>query len=135
MPHNLYLAMKRLTHVTNKLLANKLNEKYEEVPLGWLGDKSIQAVPEYEKPSYGLYLFHRPVIKEKNSSTPVRPLFDALAKIQNHPSLNQCLHYSPNLTELIPDTLLRFRDKFGAVADIKKAFLQICICKEDPDFF
>ena len=49
LPDNLYLVKKRLTNVTNKLLANNLFEKYEEVLSGWLGDKIIEEVPECEK--------------------------------------------------------------------------------------
>ena len=49
LPDNLYLAKKRLINVTNKLLTNNLYEKYEEVLLGWLGDKIIEEAPECEK--------------------------------------------------------------------------------------
>ena len=103
--------------------------------LRWLEDEVIEEVPESEKSFYGHYLPHRPVLKE-NSTTPVRPVFDASARIQNRPPLNQCLHCGSNLIELIPDILLPFREnKFGVVADIKKAFLQISIRKEERDFF
>ena len=111
--------------------ANNLYEKYEEVLLGWLGDKIIEEVRECEKSFFGHYFPHRPVIKE-NSTIPVLPVFDTSARIQNHPSFNQCQHCRPNLVELIPDILLRFREnQFFVVADIKKAFLQINIRKED----
>ncbi|UYV81093.1 hypothetical protein LAZ67_19002754, partial [Cordylochernes scorpioides] len=41
----------------------------------------------------------------------------------------------PNLLELIPDIMLRFRlNKIGVVADIEKAFLQISVAKEDRQF-
>ncbi|UYV65880.1 hypothetical protein LAZ67_3005787 [Cordylochernes scorpioides] len=50
-------------------------------------------------------------------------------------SLNDCLAKGPNLLELIPDIMLRFRlNKIGIVADIEKAFLQISVAKEDRKF-
>ncbi|XP_055944433.1 uncharacterized protein LOC129975391 [Argiope bruennichi] len=85
--------------------------------------------------SYGNYLPHRAVIKLSSSTTPIRPVFDASARLANYPSLNQCLECGPNLIELIPNILLRFREgQLGVIADIRKAFLQISIRKEDRDF-
>ncbi|GBN21968.1 hypothetical protein AVEN_107037-1 [Araneus ventricosus] len=55
--------------------------------------------------------------------------------MKGHPSLNESLHSGSNLIELIPDILLRFREKkIGVTADIRKSFLQISICKGDRDF-
>ncbi|UYV79156.1 hypothetical protein LAZ67_17001281, partial [Cordylochernes scorpioides] len=46
-----------------------------------------------------------------------------------------CLAKGPNLLELIPDIMLRFRlNKIGVIADIEKAFLQISVAKEDRKF-
>ncbi|GFX62253.1 uncharacterized protein TNCV_3306271 [Trichonephila clavipes] len=69
------------------------------------------------------------------STTTIPSVFDASARLANYPSLNQCLACGPNLIELIPDILLRFRKrKFGVIAGIRKAFLQIKILKADRDF-
>ena len=61
-------------------------------------------------------------------------MFDASARERGQPSLNQCLEKSMNLIETIPTLLLHFRlQKIGIVVDIRKAFLQISLCREDRD--
>jgi len=62
-------------------------------------------------------------------------VYDASCKTGRHPSLNQCLEKGPNLLELIPSILLRFReDRIGVVSDIRKAFQMIEVAEEDRDF-
>ncbi|UYV64637.1 hypothetical protein LAZ67_3001419 [Cordylochernes scorpioides] len=71
----------------------------------------------------------------ESNTTPVRPVFDASCKTKGGWSLNDCLAKGPNLLELIPDIMLRFRlNKIGVIADIEKAFLQISVAKEDRQF-
>ena len=60
---NLYLAKKRFTNVTQKLLVNKIYEKYKEVFISQLDDKILEKVAEFEISFYGYYLHHRPVAK------------------------------------------------------------------------
>jgi len=88
-------------------------------------------VHEVDRESY--YLPHRPVVK-REGTTRIRPVFDASAKKKETPSLNQCLETGPNLIELVPALLHRFREKrIGVTADIAKAFLQINVSPSDRD--
>ncbi|XP_035232026.1 uncharacterized protein LOC118203844 [Stegodyphus dumicola] len=76
----------------------------------------------------------RAVVKE-NSSTSIRPVFNASSHSPGYPSLNDCLSTGPNLIEIIPSILNRFRKNYvGVTSDIEKAFLQISIREKDRDF-
>ena len=69
------------------------------------------------------HLSHGPVIKDDRVTSKVRIVFDASPKIEG-PSLNDCLHPRPSLTETLLSVILRFRaNKIVFVADIERAFL------------
>ncbi|KAF2891311.1 hypothetical protein ILUMI_14862, partial [Ignelater luminosus] len=72
------------------------------------------------------------------SSTPIRPVFDALARDhtnRNSVSLNQYSKRGLNLIEKIPAILARFRmNRLCIVADIQRAFLQLTIAPENRDY-
>ncbi|GFX41115.1 integrase_H2C2 domain-containing protein [Trichonephila clavipes] len=107
---------------------------YEEVFNEWENEDIIEKVESHQEIDEEHYLPHRPVFKE-NSTTKVRPVFDGSAKEINSPSINDCLEKGPNLIELIPSLINRFRfGKFGVIADIKKAFLQIGLQERDRPF-
>lgn len=54
---------------------------------------------------------------------------------ERHPSLNPCLEKDPNLIELIPSSLNKFREgEFGVVSHIAKAFLQIPVSEIDREY-
>jgi len=130
---NREVAEKRLKSTTKKLYQENLYEEYETVFNNWLSGGIIEKVPESEVRSEGYYLPHRHVVKE-GSTTRIRPVFNASAKMKDSSSLNQCLETGPNLLELIPAMLHRFRErKIGVSADIAKAFLQISISQSDRD--
>lgn len=62
-------------------------------------------------------------------------MFDASSKDRNGVSLNSCLEKGPNMIELIPDILDRFRlYPIGLSADVEKAFSQLSITPSQRDF-
>ena len=69
------------------------------------------------------YLPHRAVIRKDKQTTWLRIVYDASARSNNGPSLNQILHAGPSLLPLINEIMLRFRTKQVAlVGDLEKAF-------------
>ncbi|GFU84405.1 integrase catalytic domain-containing protein [Trichonephila clavipes] len=134
------IAEKRLANCVKSLeKVGKLSD-YEEVFNEWENEDIIEKVESHQEIDEEHYLPHRPVFKE-NSTTKVRPCFRRVGKRENSPSINDCLEKGPNLIELIPSLINRFRfGKFGVIADIKRAFLQIgshnrISLKECPDHY
>ncbi|UYV74122.1 hypothetical protein LAZ67_11002179 [Cordylochernes scorpioides] len=82
------------------------------------------------------YLPHRPIYKVQSETTPIRPIYDASCKASKRSlSLNECLETGPNLIELLPEILVRFREKrIGAIADIRKTFQIIGIDEKERDY-
>ena len=82
------------------------------------------------------YLSHRTVLKSESETKKTCIVFDASSKIENNPSLKDCLHCAPCLLPLIFDILLIFRiGNVGLVADLNKGFLNTEIEEGDRDFF
>jgi len=137
-PSNFKIAEKRLASVTSKYLScpEKFN-LYDQIFEDWLDEGIIEEVQEGNGVGCDVvhYLPHRPVFKVQSLTTPLRPVFDASCKTKRSPSLNECLEKGPNLMELIPSVLLRFRENnIGVVADIRKAFQMVTVDSKDRDF-
>ena len=81
------------------------------------------------------YLPHKAVVRESAATTKLRIVYDASAREhQQAPSLNECLEMGPPLQNHIWKVLVRGRFHPVAVTgDLKQAFLQVRIRKEDRD--
>ncbi|CAL1287994.1 unnamed protein product, partial [Larinioides sclopetarius] len=137
LPDNKELAQKRLKHTVKSLKAKGRLNEYQEVFNQWENEGIIEQINPNKINPEGLgvhYLPPRAVIKD-NSTTKVRPVFDRSAKTRNSVSINECIKKGPNLIEMIPAILNRFRWwKIGVISDIKQAFLQIALNESDRDF-
>jgi len=133
LPSNKSIAEKRLHRATEKLRSQGKLEIYDDIFRSWEAEGIIEVNVDDALPQH--YLPHHPVFKPGSLTTPVRPVFDASCKVGRNPSLNHCLEKGPNMMELIPSILLRFREnKFGVIADIRKAFQMIGVAEEDRNF-
>ncbi|GFX46562.1 integrase catalytic domain-containing protein [Trichonephila clavipes] len=119
---------------THKLKKENLFKEYGDVFKEWKREGIIEEVPKEELKSVSHYLTHRHVVKV-NSTTKIRLVFNASSKQKGAVSLNDCLEKGLNLIELIPSMLARFRlHRFGVLAHIRKAFLQISLYQQDRNF-
>ncbi|UYV77314.1 hypothetical protein LAZ67_15000474 [Cordylochernes scorpioides] len=132
-PNNLEIAKRRLEAVTQKLTQKGQFVPYDEVFRSWFRENLIEEVDREDIRPTGHYLPHRPIYKVQSEATPIRPVYDASCKASKRSlSLNECLETGPNLIELLPEILIRFREKkIGAIADIRKAFQTVGIDEKE----
>ncbi|XP_035228388.1 uncharacterized protein LOC118200536 [Stegodyphus dumicola] len=129
-----------MTFKRHQRMCQRINEEnqlddYKVIFKQWEDLKIIEEVPETEIDNLSYYLPHRPLIRRTSQTMKVRPVFDASARERNQPSLNDCLNRGPNLIELIPDIIDRFRlYSVGLSSDIEKAFLQLSIIPKRRDY-
>lgn len=84
---NYDIARNRLKKGLDKLAIKNLLEAYDSVFKEWLSEGVIETVPDDEIENLDHYLSHRPVVKT-NSTTKIRPVFDASACKKGYPFLN-----------------------------------------------
>ena len=138
LPDNYTLCQRRLKSLTRRLQSEEITQEYDAVIQDQL-DKGVIEKVESNKTSHPgpgktHYLPHHPVIRRDKEITKLRVVYDASAKMNGNPSLNDCLYSGPSLLPSIADVLMRFRfHKVALVADIEKAFLMVSISPSDRD--
>ncbi|XP_067215691.1 uncharacterized protein [Linepithema humile] len=79
------------------------------------------------------YIPHHCVIKEENSTTKLRVVFDASCKTSSGISLNDALMIGPVLQQDLISIILRFRTfKYALIADIEKMYRQVLVDESLP---
>ncbi|UYV65996.1 hypothetical protein LAZ67_3006106 [Cordylochernes scorpioides] len=133
-PSNKDLAENQLSSVRRKLEEVGDMNEYGQIFEEWMKQGIIEYARE-DKLDGVHYLPHRPVYKRNSHTSRIRPVFNASARKRGKLSLNDCLDKGPNLIEIIPRLLNKFRKyEVGVSSDIEKAFLQIGIKEEDRDY-
>ncbi|VDI23051.1 Hypothetical predicted protein [Mytilus galloprovincialis] len=136
LPTNEMIARARTHRVVNRLNQEpNLFKIYGDIIKEQEKRGFIEKVEEKEdEPQRINYIPHHPV-KKDSTTTPIRIVYDCSCKENaKSPSLNDCLHSYPPISNDITELLTRFRThKFAVTTDIEKAFLQVGLHKSDRD--
>ena len=136
LPDNYSLSQKRLNgllkhlHKTPELLRDYDHVIWEQIEKGIVED--VPTVSEGSNLVH--YLPHHAVIHSNKNTTRLCVVYDASAKREGKPSLNDCLLVGPKFNQKILNILMRFRSyRIALTADIEKAFLMISVQEKDRD--
>ena len=134
LPNNKMGSLKRLNNLVRKLEKQNMLERYDSI----IQDQLLQGIVELagdEVEGREFYIPHKAVVREAAETTKVRIVYDASARASEKiPSLNECLETGPPLQNQLWSVLVRSRfHPVAIVGDIKQAFLQVRIRKEDRD--
>ena len=123
--------------VLNKVIVDlkkrELFNEYDHIFKQQLEEGIIEEIDLNEVNVYShIWIPHRPIIKnEPHVTTKIRPVLNCSLKIGNNPSLNQASYPGIDLLNNLLTLLIKVRtNNILAVADIRKAFLQIRLSEE-----
>ena len=131
------LATSRIESTTRSIIAKGRLMEYDDVLREQVGAAILEEVPEQDINTSNSchYSPHHAVITEDKATTKLRVVLDGAAWSSKFDfSINDCLSKSPNLLVSLFAILLRFMlFQVTVLADIEKAFLQVCVHQDDID--
>lgn len=90
--------------------------------------ETLGHLTKVNKPDFGSYFPHHPVIRESSETTKLRVVFNASAKTKSSKSLNDIQYVGPVVQDDLFNILVRFRQhKYVFTGDIQKCYRQILI--------
>lgn len=130
------LALRRFLSLERRLLRTPaLYKEYADFMQEYLQNKHMEPVQNVPANNNSYYIPHHCVLKPESTTTKLRVVFDASAKLPNCKSLNDTLLTGPKLQQDIVTVLLHFRlHPFVFTADIKQMYRQILITENHRDF-
>lgn len=123
------LALRRFLLLEKRLNKDSsLRKQYNDFMKDYLESDHMTLVDSMPSDEFSYFIPHHCVLKPDSTSTKLRVVFDASAKVAGHSSLNDCLLTGQKLQKDIATILLRFRThKFVFTADIRQMYRQILI--------
>ena len=110
LPDNYLLSLGRLNSLKKKLSARpEIFKAYDEIIQVQEQKGIVEKVEPIEESPRGKthYIPHQPVVKQDRTTTKLR-VYDASAKRDGQPSLNNCLYAGPCLLRKVAEILTRF---------------------------
>ena len=127
------LSSKRFERI-NELFQEYNNKIKEQLEFNVVEKVPLSETNDFDQDGNIKYLPHRLVINDDRVTSKVRIVLDTSSKIKG-PSLNDCLHPGPLLTEPLLSVILSFHaNKIVSIAKIGKAFYQISLKPEQTYF-
>ena len=126
LPANYHLSQTRLHSLLKHLRQNpEVLRAYDHVIQEQIEKGIVEDAPIVRDTSNLLhYLPHHAVIRSDKDTTKLRIVYNASARQDNEPSLNDCLLVGPKYNQRILDILIRFRAyRIALMADIERHFL------------
>ena len=130
------MALSMLTNLEKSLQRKsaKVGQAYNAIIEDYERKHYIRKVPGSRLNEDQWLLPHFPVVREDKTTTKVRIVFDAAAKV-NGTSLNDTVLPGPKLQREVTDVLVRFRRAPVALtADVSEMFLQVGLKPEDRPY-
>ena len=133
-PTNKQGSLRRLENLQRKLKRQEIEEEYGKI-IEEQKEEGVVEAADGEAQGVEYYIPHKPVVREDAETTKIRIVYDASAKASPEtPLLNDCLNTGPPTQNKLWNVLVRARAHPVAVhGDLKKAFLQVHIRKQDRD--